>query len=600
VKESTRNLLQQIGVVASLALVFYLFFHFGEFGYQFYWPVLWEVNPTYKEIFGIWLLRGLLMTLKITVISTVIALVMGTIFGIARLSGFKPMYVLATTYVEFFRNTPLLVQLFFWYFAFPMLLPATMQEFLNAHNLEFWAATIGLGIYTGSFVAEIVRAGIQAIPHGHIEAALSTGLTGAQLLRHVVLPQAFRIIIPPLGSEFLNNMKNSSLAMTIAVGELCWQSQQIESFTFRGFEATTAASLIYLSLSLTISTIMNTVNHHLRVGQARQLSPLDRFFGLLFRPFYLTGKGIGALIGKTKEVFHLGEYAPEREEGVYASLWERFAGHLWQGYLVFIRVLFVGLFIGLIAVVVLMIYSYQWSVVWTNIRSLLIWTFPSGGPGEIFYGMGGLTLSIVLASIALVVSFFIGLFIGLGRLSKNALVSTPSILYIEIIRGNPLIMVIFWVYFFSPIITGMQINVFWSATIAFTIFSGAYLAEIVRAGVNAIPKGQIEAATASGLSYYKTMRHVVLPQALKIMIPAIVGQFISLFKDTSLAYIIGVFELTTVAQTLNKRLMIYPFEIYTSIAILYFICCYSMSFVAQRLEAKYTPTKRGYRSAMMP
>ena len=85
------------------------------------------------------------------------------------------------------------------------------------------------------------------------------------------------------------------------------------------------------------------------------------------------------------------------------------------------------------------------------------------------------------------------------------------------------------------------------------------------------------------------MRKVVLPQALKIMIPAIVGQFISLFKDTSLAYIIGVFELTTIAQTLNNRLMIYPFEIYTTIAVLYFICCYSMSMVAKRLEQKYSP-----------
>jgi polar amino acid transport system permease protein len=203
-------------------------------------------------------------------------------------------------------------------------------------------------------------------------------------------------------------------------------------------------------------------------------------------------------------------------------------------------------------------------------------------------------LSVILAFIALVISFFIGLFIGLGRLSKSPLISTPSVLYIEVIRGNPLIMVIFWVYFFSHFVTGVQMNVFWSATIAFTIFSGAYLAEIVRAGVSAIPRGQVEAATASGLSYVQTMRHVVLPQALKIMIPAFVGQFISLFKDTSLAYIVGVFELTTVAQTINNRLMIYPFEIYTTIATLYFICCYSMSIIARRLEVRYTPTKRDY------
>jgi polar amino acid transport system permease protein len=185
-------------------------------------------------------------------------------------------------------------------------------------------------------------------------------------------------------------------------------------------------------------------------------------------------------------------------------------------------------------------------------QSLLIGP-SNGGPGEIFHGLGGLALSIILAFIALVVSFFIGLFVGLGRLSENPAISTPSVVYIEIIRGNPLIMVIFWVYFFSHFVTGIQMNVFWSATIAFTIFSGAYLAEIVRAGVSAIPKGQIEAATASGLSYYQTMHRVVLPQALKIMIPAFVGQFISIFKDTSLAYIVGVFEPPR-SPTLNNRL----------------------------------------------
>ena len=598
-RDSTKNLLQQICVICAIIVAVFLLFKHAHFDYKFYWAVLWEVNPTYKEIFGLWLLRGLLLTLEISLISTGIALVMGTIFGIARLSRFTPTYAIATAYVEFFRNTPLLVQLFFWYFAFPLVLPESLNTYLNAHNYEFWAATCGLGIYTGAFVAEVVRAGIQAIPHGHIEAAVSSGLTGAQMLRHVILPQAFRIIIPPLGSEFLNNMKNSSLAMTIGVGELCWNSQQIQSFTFRGFEATTAASLIYLTVSLSISLIMNSINHHMAIGQAKRLNTVDRFFALVFRPVLLLGKAISSIITALKRILGFGEFAPAHEEAIYASIWERLAGKIWQVLMLSARVLFVFLFIGLICLLGLIVYRYNWHVISSNIKSLLIWTFPHGGPGEIFHGLGGLALSVILAFIALLVSFFIGLFIGLGRLSKNPLVSTPSVLYIEVIRGNPLIMVIFWVYFFSHFVTGVQMDVFWSATIAFTIFSGAYLAEIVRAGVSAIPNGQIEAATASGLSYFRAMRHVVLPQALKIMIPAFVGQFISLFKDTSLAYIVGVFELTTVAQTLNNRLMIYPFEIYTTIAVLYFICCYSMSRFARRLEIRYTPTKKDYGSMSM-
>jgi len=399
------------------------------------------------------------------------------------------------------------------------------------------------------------------------------------------------VIIPPLGSEFLNNMKNSSLAMTIGVAELCWQSQQIESFTFRGFEATSAASLIYLSLSLIISLFMNSINHHLQIGQDKQLSLFDRFLEYIFRPVLLILKGLGSVAGRFTSRRQT-DTGGERDESLYLSGWARFSSILSKGFVYLWKGFFVLLFAGLIALVAMMIFKYNWAIVWKNLQSLLIWTFPHGGNGEIFFGMGGLSLSIALAGISLFVSFFIGLVFGLGRLSKNTVISTLSILYIEIIRGNPLIMVIFWVYFFSPIITGMQIDVFWSATIAFTIFSGAYLAEIVRAGVTAIPYGQFEASTASGLNYFQTMRFVVLPQALKIMIPAFVGQFIALFKDTSLAYIIGVFELTTVAQTLNNRLMIYPFEIYTTIAILYFLCCYSMSIVARRLELKYSPDRR--------
>jgi len=598
-KEGTKTTLEQLGVIGLILLCIYVLFRHVHFGYEFYWPVLWELNPTYKVVFGVWLLKGLVLTLEISLISTGIALVLGTIFGIARLSRFAPTYAISTAYVEFFRNTPLLVQLFFWYFAFPMMLPEDLRTFLNEHNYEFWAATCGLGIYTGAFVAEVVRAGIQAIPHGHIEAAVSSGLSGAQMLVHVILPQAFRIIIPPLGSEFLNNMKNSSLAMTIGVAELCWNSQQIQSFTFRGFEATSAASLIYLVVSLAISLVMNSINHHLAIGQAKRLNRIDRFFALLFRPVATLFRSVSSSLAAVKRFLRLGEYAPAQEESIYSSIWERTAVKAWMLFIFFTRILFVFLFIGLLALAGLVIYRYDWQVIGSSIRSLLIWTFPDGGPGEIFHGLGGLALSIILAFISLVVSFFIGLAVGLGRISRNPAISTPSVVYVEVIRGNPLIMVIFWVYFFSHFVTGVQMNVFWSATIAFTIFSGAYLAEIVRAGVSAIPRGQMEAATASGLSYYKTMRLVILPQALKIMIPAFVGQFISLFKDTSLAYIVGVFELTTVAQTLNNRLMIYPFEIYTTIAVFYFMCCYSMSRVARRLEIRYTPAKKGFGTIAM-
>jgi ABC-type amino acid transport system permease subunit len=127
-----------------------------------------------------------------------------------------------------------------------MALPDDVRTWVFNHNFEFWSATLGLSAYTGAFMAEVIRAGLQAIPKGLLEAAYSSGLGYFQALRTIILPLAFRVIIPPLGSEFLNNMKNSSLAMVVGVAELCWQSQQVESLTFKGFEATTAATLLYL------------------------------------------------------------------------------------------------------------------------------------------------------------------------------------------------------------------------------------------------------------------------------------------------------------------------------------------------------------------
>ncbi|MCG8471361.1 MAG: amino acid ABC transporter permease [Desulfobacterales bacterium] len=577
---------KQLAVATGLASLIWLFFKNINLGYNFHWAVLYEVNPTYKEVFGTWLLKGFWLTVNITLVSSLFSLLVGTIFGIARLSRFKPIYWLATAYVELFRNTPLLVQMFFWYFAFPMALPDPAVSWLNGHNFEFTAAVISLSAYTGAYVAEVVRAGIQAVPFGHVEAATSSGLSYSQMLRHVVLPQAFRIIIPPLGSEMLNNMKNSSLAMTIGVAELCWQSQQIESFTFKGFEATCAASAIYLFLCLAISVVMNSINHHLKVGGEDELTFFDQILGWAFSPVkWLLLFLLSTIAWSFSPVFSLMQphsKAPYGPSPVELQI------------LPFLKVTSKGmmlvLILGFIGLVGKGLYGFNWGVIFANLKPMLIWSFPDTSGTELFMGLGGLALSFFMAVLVIFFSFFIGIAVGLGRLSDNTLINTPSVLYIEIIRGNPLIMVIFWVYFFSPIVTGIQVNVFWSATIAFIIFSGAYLAEIVRAGVEAIPGGQFEAAKAAGLSYWQTMGHIILPQALKIMIPAFVNQFITIFKDTSLAYIIGVFELTTVAQTISNRLMFYPFEIYVTIGVLYFICCYSMSLLAQNLEQRLGTT----------
>lgn len=199
--------------------------------------------------------------------------------------------------------------------------------------------------------------------------------------------------------------------------------------------------------------------------------------------------------------------------------------------------------------------------------------------------LSGFGYTLRLALLAIGASFLLGVVAGALRLARSPWLHYPAVVYIEFIRGVPLIMVIFWFYFFAPILAGRPLDNFTSALIAFIVFEGAYIAEIVRAGIQSVPVGQVQAAVATGLSAVQTMHHVVLPQAIRNMIPALVTRFIILFMDTSLAYIIGVRELTRVARIIAER-EFRAFEVYTFIAVVYFVCTYAMSLAARRLEGR--------------
>ncbi|HKY08778.1 MAG TPA: amino acid ABC transporter permease [Candidatus Binatia bacterium] len=199
-----------------------------------------------------------------------------------------------------------------------------------------------------------------------------------------------------------------------------------------------------------------------------------------------------------------------------------------------------------------------------------------------FGSFAGGTLRLALP--AIVLGFVLGTLIGLARLARSRWIRTPATIYVEFFRGVPLVMVIFWFWFIIPALLGRALPEYSVALTAFVVFEAAYLAEIVRAGIQSVPRGQVEAATATGLSRGATMRHVVLPQALRNMIPALVTQFIVLLKDTSLASIIGYVDLTKAAQIVNNR-EIRPFELYLFIAVVYWLCSYSMSRYARKWES---------------
>lgn len=224
--------------------------------YTFKWSVLWTGES------GQWLLQGLVTTLELSALAWVLAVVLGILSGALRTVPLSPLRWGATFYVEFFRNVPLLVWMFFWYFGVPPLLPRGVQDWLFGHGLEFLAGTVALGVYHGARMSEVIRSGIGAIPRTQFEASLAMGLTTLQAYRLVILPVALRLIVPPGTSESLNLLKNSSVALTISVAELTFQTRQVETYTAKAIEAFTAGTLIYLVLCLSIATIMARVERH--------------------------------------------------------------------------------------------------------------------------------------------------------------------------------------------------------------------------------------------------------------------------------------------------------------------------------------------------
>ncbi|SMB93052.1 amino acid ABC transporter permease [Deinococcus hopiensis] len=242
---------------------------FGRNNVTLDWSIFGKPSQLTGGTYLTTILIGMWLTVRLALTSIVLALLLGTVVGVSRLSANPVVRGAAGVYVEFFRNTPLLVQIFFWNFGVLNVLPQGVKTWLNGHSPEQWAVIAALSVYTSSYIAETIRAGIQSIPHGQTEAAQSLGLSGTDTLTRVILPQAFRVVLPPLGSQFLNLTKNSSLASQIGVAELFYYGTQVQSYTFRGFESITAITVAYLILSLAITGLLNLVMHRLRLPGVR-------------------------------------------------------------------------------------------------------------------------------------------------------------------------------------------------------------------------------------------------------------------------------------------------------------------------------------------
>ncbi len=236
--------------------------------YNWNWEVFLQPSATGEGTYLSWLLEGLKWTVTLSLSAWVIALIIGSIIGVLRTVPNRWLGLLAATYVEVFRNVPLLVQLFIWYFVLPELLPRGMGEAFKQMNplaQQFVSALVCLGFFTAARVAEQVRSGINSLPRGQKNAGLAMGFTLPQVYRHVLLPMAYRIIVPPLTSEFLNIFKNSAVATTIGLIELSRQAQQLVDFTAQPYEAFIAVTLLYVLINVTVMFLMRQVEQKVRV-----------------------------------------------------------------------------------------------------------------------------------------------------------------------------------------------------------------------------------------------------------------------------------------------------------------------------------------------
>ncbi|WP_315762465.1 MULTISPECIES: amino acid ABC transporter permease [unclassified Bradyrhizobium] len=211
-----------------------------------------------------WLISGIEMTLVISLVAWSIALALGAIVGILAQLPSRALRAATSVYISVFRNVPLLLQMFIWFFVVPEVLPTAWGHWLK-RDLPFpelVTSILALGVFTSARVAVQVASGIAAVPRGQRMAAVASGMNTAQIYGLVLLPQAFRIVLPPLTSDFLTIFKNSALALTIGVFELTAQSRQVESYTFHGFEAFTAATVVYLLIAVMVTMFMRLLERH--------------------------------------------------------------------------------------------------------------------------------------------------------------------------------------------------------------------------------------------------------------------------------------------------------------------------------------------------
>ncbi len=732
------SLLNRALVLVALAIILYAMARYVSetltrqniaTGFGFLWrPARFQIGETLiafspTDTYARALLVALLNTLQVGIIGCILASVLGVLVGIARLSTNPLLLRLSGLYVELFRNTPVLLQLFFWY-AVMQALPPVRQSlsifgaffisqrgvqmpalsitdpffltiallalggagfwmwlrrpgaepgygllaalagipvllwiiawgsglvalsletpelagfgFRGGVNLspEFLALLIGLVVYTAAFIAEIVRGGIEAIPSAQKEAAVSLGFTGGQTLRLVILPQSLRIIVPPLVSEYLSLVKNSSLAVAIGYPDIVWAANTVMNQTGQAIEGVLILTGVYLTLSLLTSFVLNTMNARARrvaaAGVAQHAAGPIGGQGTWLKRFLAAGFGSPMRAVTSTLLLAVSVWAiwAMVDWGLVRAVWSgtgqdcrapgagacwAFVGEKWRFFLFGLypyeehwRPALASIIVTVMAAISMVPRFFRpWlPVVWIGSFTTALWLMAGG------YGLspvsttawGGIPVTLLLATSALIIGLPLGIFMAVARNSEAPTARMLATIWIEVIRGVPLISVLFLANTLLPLFVpgGGGIDKLLRAQIALTIFASAYLAEAVRAGLRAVPGTQTEAAQSLGFSPGMTLRLVVLPQALQTSLPGIINTAIAIFKDTSLITIIGLFDLLGAVRAAGRDPVWLAFDIegYLFAAVIYFVFCFVMSRYGLWLERR-RPKQKGAKAKVV-
>jgi general L-amino acid transport system permease protein len=493
-------------------------------------------------------------------------------------------------------------------------------------SAELVTLLIGLSIYTAAYVAEIIRAGILSVPSGQAEATQALGLTRLQALRLVILPQSLRAILPPLASWYLNTVKNSSMAIAVGYPDLLSVIDTIINQTGQAVEGVALMVALYLAVNLAIAALLNVYNTRVALqGPAAHGSARRSHEGLRRTRWSrhsignwarrsLTSSWRSTLASAAVLLLAAAALWNTIDWLLLSAVWTDSArcrgpgtGACWPFLRENYRTILFGLYpheehwraaLGVALFSVTLGLSFV-RALW-NGRLVLLWfgvlitmlVLMGGG----IFGLdsvptdkwSGLPLTLILASLAVMLAFPLAILLALGRRSPLPIIQWSCTGFIEFLRATPLVGVLFIAAVMFPLFLppSVEMNGFLRVQIALVLFTSAYMAEAIRAGLQAVPRGQHEAATALGLSSFQRTTHIVLPQALKVSLPALVNTSISEVKNTTLVLIVGMFDVlqTTRQSLIEPQWRPYFLEAYGFTAALFFILCFAISQLSRKVE----------------